>query len=205
MSQINFSDERLRRAVDETKSAIGDRNQNLDRISEDIKQLERYLESCGVRERIEVHLAGGPTVLGEAWEVQETGEGAAEDVSEFTTWEKIANQDRWRIMYLKSRRKGWFCVDAGGFSFEGIPQVLDHRPLIETPAIIRLRASEVLPDLVKAIAANARGPKTLAKESAQSFEEMAEAFEALFGHRQTSQKEKKGEAAAKKPGSKVSE
>ncbi len=175
MPVSQFSDERLRRAVQETKGAIEGRNQNLDRISGDIKQLERYLEEAGVREQVEVHLGGGATALGEAWELQESGEAPAEDVSEFLVWEKLATQDRWRIMYLKTRRQGWWTELVGDFVFEGDPEVIDHKPLIETPAVVRLRASEVLPDLVKSIATNTKGPKTLAKESERFFKLMLKA------------------------------
>ncbi len=114
MATINFADERLRRAVEETKGAIGERNQNLDRISEDIKQLERYLEASGVRETVQLHLAGGPTALGEPWEFELSGETAAEDVSEFLVWDRLADQDRWRIMYLKTRRTGFLVTRAVG-------------------------------------------------------------------------------------------
>jgi len=169
MSAIDFSDERLRRAVEETTGAIGERNQNLDRISDDIKQLERYLDESGVRGRVDLHLGGGPSALGEVWEVQEFGETRAENVSEFIVWEKIEGQDRWRIMYLKNRQEGYWTDLTGGFVFEGEPEVIDHRPLIETPAVVRLRAIEVLPDLVKAIADNTKGPKTRAKEDSKRF------------------------------------
>ncbi|MGO9058887.1 MAG: hypothetical protein ACLQU2_16070 [Candidatus Binataceae bacterium] len=109
-------------------------------------------------------------MLGEPWELQEAGESAAEDVSEFVVWERVSMQERWRIMYLRNRRKGWWNdVIADGFVFEGDAEVLDHRPLIETPAEVRLRASELLPDLLKAIADNVKGPKTRARELDQAF------------------------------------
>src|SRR5258708_885269 len=99
MATTNYSNERLRRAVEETKSAIGERNQHLDALSEDIKQLESYLEASGIREPIKLHCGGGPAAVGEPWEAQELGEVAAEDVSEFLAGEKLATQDRGRIMY----------------------------------------------------------------------------------------------------------
>jgi len=59
-------------------------------------------------------------------------------------------------MYLKTRREGcWDEVIPGLFSFEGEPEVVGHRPLIETPAEVRLRAGEALPDFVAALAAAA--------------------------------------------------
>lgn len=162
LSVNNFNDERLRRAIKDTKSAIAERNRNLDRISEDIKKLERYLDESGVRETIQHCFDSSTTALGEPWELEFAGEAAAEEVSEFLVWEE--RQTRWRITYLKTKRHGGFS-DCIGWYFEGEPEVIDHRPLIEAPAIIRLRASEVLPDLVKAIARITNGPKTRAKES----------------------------------------
>jgi hypothetical protein len=51
--------------------------------------------------------------------------------------------------------------------------------LIETPAPVRLRAAEILPDLLTAIAHNVQGPKTLAKESARSLKAAMKALSRL--------------------------
>jgi hypothetical protein len=58
MAAINFSNERLRRAVEETKSAIGKRNHNLDALSEDIKQLESYLKRLAYENKFNCALMG---------------------------------------------------------------------------------------------------------------------------------------------------
>lgn len=78
--------------------------------------------------------------LGEPWELEFAGEAAAEEVSEF-----LEKQNRWHITYLKTKRHGGFS-DCIGWYFEGEPEEIDHRPLIEVPAILRLRVGEVLPD-----------------------------------------------------------
>jgi hypothetical protein len=159
---IKLNDERLRHAVQEAKSAIEQRLQKLDLVSSDIKQIERYLEESGVRERVEFAFCGGATSPPE-----EDYALASEDY-EYVVWEPLCEKGRWRLMYLKTHRDGSFCVDdlpdindyylgstlTGPYSFEGEPEVLDHRPLIETPAEIRLRASEALPDLLTMIASN---------------------------------------------------
>jgi hypothetical protein len=160
----SFNDERLKRAVEDTKSTIAERNRNLDRISEDIKKLERYLDESGVRERIQHCFDSGQVVLAEPWELEFAGEAAAEEVAEFLIWEE--RQGRWRITYLKRKRCGGFS-DCVGWYFGDEQEVIDHRPLIEAPAIIRLRASEVLPDFLMAVAENMTGPKTRAEKSRQ--------------------------------------
>ena len=141
MATINFADERLRRAVEETKGAIGERNQNLDRISEDIKQLERYLEASGVRETVQLHLAGGPTALGEPWEFELSGETAAEDVSEFLVWDRLAVPRPLAHHVPEDSPHRIFGATRAGWVFSADVEVLDRRPLIETPAVVRLRAS----------------------------------------------------------------
>src|SRR5579863_6818524 len=83
----SFNDERLKRAVEYTKGTIAERNRNLDRISEDIKKLERYLDESGVRETIQHCFDTSTTALGEPWELELSGEAAAEESSEFVTWE----------------------------------------------------------------------------------------------------------------------
>jgi hypothetical protein len=163
----SFNDDRFKRAVEDTKSTIAERNRNLDRISEDIKKLERYLDESGVRETIHHCFDSSTTALGEPWEFEFAGEAAAEEISEFLIWEE--RQGRWRITYLKRKRRGGFS-DCIGWYFGDEQEVIDHRPLIEAPAIIRLRASEVLPDFLMAVAENMTGPKTRAKKSKEQWD-----------------------------------
>jgi hypothetical protein len=157
MSKFQFSDERLQKAAAEGKSALEQRIQKLDKISNDIRQLERYLEESGVRERIEHKFSGGACCVGDLEALKEFGENPAEEVCEYLVWEKSDNPDRWRLTYVKTRRDGWFsdCIP-DGFSFEDEPKKVDHRPLIETPAEVRLRAGEALPELFAAIANNTK-------------------------------------------------
>jgi len=157
MEKIELNDERLRHAVREAKSAIEQRLEKLDRVSSDLKQIERYLEEYGVKERVTLEFSGGQTALG-----SEDYELATEDL-EYIAWEQFGGKDRWRLTYLKTHRDGSWTIDdldmdgegyGDGFCFVGEPEVLDHRPLIETPAETRLRAVEALPDLVATIASN---------------------------------------------------
>jgi len=157
MSKFQFSDERLQKAAKEGKSTLEQRIQKLDKLSGDIKQLERYLEDSSVRERIEYQFSQGCCCVGDRFALKEFGENPAEQVCEYVVWEKLDNQDRWRLMYLKTRQDGWFSdVHPDGFFFEDELKVLDHRPLIETPMEVRLRAGEELPELLAAITANTK-------------------------------------------------
>jgi hypothetical protein len=149
-----FVDERLERAVEDAGATLDKRLEKLDQVSHDIKELERHLEGSGIRERIEFRFDGGTYAVGDPELGKEIGGGAAEETNELLIWEQVATQNRWRIMYLKTRREGcWGEVIPGLFSFEGEPEVVGHRPLIETPAEVRLRAGEALPDFVAALAA----------------------------------------------------
>lgn len=145
-----FSDERLQKAVNEAWSALDQRLDKLNRISHDIKELERHLEASSVRERIEHRFGGSASGVGSEAEFVaacEAGGGPAERIDEYITWEM--NGERWRVMYLKTRQEGFLDeVVPRLFLFEGEPQVVDHRPLIETPAEVRLRAGDALSDFV---------------------------------------------------------
>src|SRR5260370_571963 len=157
-----FSDERLHRAVDDAAAALDQRLAKLNQVSGDIKALEKHLEASGVRDRIEFKFGGGSYAIGDPAEAQETGGGPAEEVIESIVWEQVATHDRWRIMYLKTQRDGcWDEVIPGLFSFDGEPKVTDHRPLIESPAEVRLRVAESHPDFVTAIAEKATPRQTL--------------------------------------------
>lgn len=146
---------------------------------------EHYLEESGVREAVGLHFDGGPAMVGQEHELREAlntiEEAPAQDISEFIMWEKLATQDRWRLVYLKNRREGyWF---EGDYVFQRDPGVLDHRPLIETPGEIRLRASEVLPDLVEAVADKVKGPHTRLREFHQVFSKALKAISKEKGRR----------------------
>jgi hypothetical protein len=161
MSKFEWHDERLRAAIDESRSAIQMRLRELDRVSHDIKEFERFLEESAVRERTQHMFAESSHAIGDPIDAQEYGESAAEEICEYIVWEKLANSDRWRLMYSRTHRDGWFSADSmeevpGGFVFEGEPKVLELRPLIETESDVRLRASEALPNLLNLIAANTK-------------------------------------------------
>jgi hypothetical protein len=100
-------------------------------------------------------------------------------------------------MYRKTRREGWFTELTGGFMFQGEPEIIDHRPLIEAPAVVRLRTVEVLPDLVKAIADTTKGPKTRAKEASKSFAKAMKVYLRAMSKPVTEEK-KKNPAAKQK-------
>jgi hypothetical protein len=161
MSKFEWHDDRLRAAIDESRSAIQMRLQKLDRVSHDIKVLERFLEESGVRERTQHLFDDHSHAVGDPVDAQEYGESAAEELCEYIVWEKLENADRWRLMYLRTHRNGWFSVDymeevPGGFVFEGEPKVLELRPLIEAESDVRLRAGEALPNFVNLIAGNTK-------------------------------------------------
>jgi hypothetical protein len=152
----NFNDERLQRAVEEAASTLEARLVKLNQVSHDIKELELHLEGSSVRERIDYQFSGGGYAVGDPADAAESGGGAAEELIEWIAWEQAAKAGRWRIMYIKTVREGcWDEVISGLFHFEGEPKVVDHRPLIETPAEVRLRAGDALPDLMVAIASRA--------------------------------------------------
>ncbi|MFZ2060336.1 MAG: hypothetical protein WAU82_04955 [Candidatus Binatus sp.] len=161
MSKFEWHDERLRTAIDKSRSAIQTRLQELNRVSHDVKEFERFLVESAVFERAQYMFVNDSHAIGDPIDAQEYGESAAEEICEYIVWEKLVNSDRWRLMYLRTHRYGWFSVDdmeevPGGFVFEDEPKVIELRPLIETESDVRLRAHEALPNLLNLIAANTK-------------------------------------------------
>jgi hypothetical protein len=119
---LTFNSFALQEAYREVSDTIERFPENLNCVSEDVKKLEKYLEQSGVRVPVQ----------------HEIGTSCRESLR----WDEAPDSDRrWRIMYYSVADDvlGW-----------GIPETT-YKPLIETPAPIRLRAYPHLPDLLRAV------------------------------------------------------
>jgi hypothetical protein len=130
-----------------TLSTVGARveqfTQTLDAISEDIKSIEKWLQDSGVRIQVEVEYSWTiPSGLsGEVTRVESTVRSLA--------WAPSSEGKVWRIQWIEY-------VDHGFWDGQEVHrlerQAKAHRPLIETPAAIRLSLDETLARLVEEIA-----------------------------------------------------
>ena len=159
MSKIRpeVGDPSLRAALAEVGPHIENYQQNLDTISRDIKAVEQYLSSSGVRVSAFVNLGYSEMLA----------DGAKEDVMgnysgpvirdvERVEWGPIDDSDRWRLNYFKFRRFGEMemveKIAIFGPNYQGDSLMLERKPLIETPVETRIRGHKVLSALVRAVA-----------------------------------------------------
>jgi hypothetical protein len=151
-----FSNPRLQQVFDEAAPRLEGFQAQLNRISEDIKSLEKYLEASGVRLELSVRFETSETVLDDPPDVTGNYCGAIHQDAAYVEWAPSEPGGRWRVMYKKVRSHGEIdlCEEIiiGGPTFNRDSEVLDLRPLIETPAATRLGAYKALPDLLKKVA-----------------------------------------------------
>ena len=126
----SFNSPALTGAVEETAAQVQGFTQNLDKMSADIKKLEEYYLTSGIRVVVEAPISTGESVL---W-TNEWGLTPEE-------------HDRWRIVYL--RQACTWHPEYETYVADG--EIEEYRPLIEIPVAVRLRAYRALPDLVREI------------------------------------------------------
>lgn len=140
-----FHDPRLQEALEIAKPHIEGFPSNLDRISEDIKTFEEYLNDH-VSEVIEFELSSGDCEYSE----DAPGLYHVERETEHLVYGRSGK--RWRVFYKKVQWEGEDGDDSS-FSLEWkVAHFRESRPLIETKAQVRIRASKVLPDFLKKVA-----------------------------------------------------
>jgi hypothetical protein len=147
------SDPALQAALDEAGPNIENYHANLDGVSSDIKSVEQYLASSGVRMQAEVRLPGKGIELEDEMDVLENYSGRIWQDEETIRWAvDPKNPDRWRVIWTCRRKWGELelCenVAIAGPTFNGPVEPLDEKPLLETPVAVRIRAHKQLGKLV---------------------------------------------------------
>jgi hypothetical protein len=148
------SDGALRAALDRVGPHIENYNATLDAISKDIKAVEQYLLSSGVRLNAYVEIGrnkGFPE--GEGWDGSDNYSGPIYCDVENIEWAPSDDSgERWRIMYAKFRWHGemeiYERIVFHESTFNGPNETLEWKPLIETPVAIRLQGHKHLAELV---------------------------------------------------------
>jgi hypothetical protein len=158
-----FHDPRLQAAIDEVGADIQGLAAGLDRISEDIRRLESLLQRAQIPFAVEHRFETGSLEPTEPLFSMENYGGEATRTDEFVSWARVEPSGRWRLMYRREKLTFTLQIVEGMLLEEpvpiGEPETEEHRPIIETPVQIRLRAHRALADLVRTIAAESKvGP-----------------------------------------------
>jgi hypothetical protein len=149
------SDAELRAALDRVGPHIENYHENLDLISKDIKSIEQYLTDSGLRHRASVTIDHSDSFPeGEAPDELDNYSGPLYRDEELIEW-GADKGERWRVMYVKTRQSGYLelCerIAIVGPSFNGPCDEVERKPLIETSAVVRLKAHKKLSKLVTAV------------------------------------------------------
>jgi hypothetical protein len=145
----------LRDAVAEASQRVNSYTDTLDTISADIRNIEKWFDSSGVRLKMQVTLdksevsclPHGTIVMD--WDAPEVTDNS--QTVETVEWAPMAD-GRWRLLYREAFHE-WTCLEL--YAVNGDRKITDRqcRPLIETPASVRLRVLPALAELVQAVAA----------------------------------------------------
>lgn len=132
--------------------------ETLDHVSDDIRAVEQWLQASGIRVRVEHVYRTDHEFDDEAVKAysaaldrrpppDELEPPPAWLVSHALAWTPESNDRQWRILYISRRADG----KLGGADWTD-PQLLVSRPLIETPATVRLGIGNALEKLIEEIA-----------------------------------------------------
>jgi hypothetical protein len=143
----------LRDAIAEAAPRVNGYTDTLNNISDDIKNVEKWLDSSGVRVTVQVTLHESevnetPQVLSLAGDSEVTDYSQTVETVE---WAPMAD-GRWRLLLREACHK-WTALELIGVTSDTKITERQCRPLIEAPASVRLRVLPALAELVKAVAA----------------------------------------------------
>jgi hypothetical protein len=155
-SRPTFSDPELQKTLEHVAPRIDTFQASLDALSEDIKSLEKYLDASSVRMEFARIFDGSSVITDEPEDVMGNYSGGIHQDSESVEWAADKTSGRWRLLYKRERAHGELelCENIAicGPTFNGPTEVLELKPLIETPLTVRLRARKVLPMLLEDVA-----------------------------------------------------
>lgn len=155
-----FFDSHLQEIAEQSASKISSFRANLDAVSSDIKNLERWLRESGVCLPFRVQ-------LDQRYEFSEPDRhniandfyhGPARQITEQLAWDCHEPSGHWRIIYLREAAEAQILLDEGVVDqiSVGKGEVEEFRPLIEMSGQIRLRAYKKLSNLLSAISEGIR-------------------------------------------------
>jgi hypothetical protein len=160
---MKFSSLELQKAVAEAASALEERDQVRNQISNDIKELEGYLEGLKLTEPF--RLALGKSLYSDlpdrevALSLEFTGGAGGKIREEALAW-SADPKGRFRLMYEITEWDGGIDVDlpGGPYYWDDATETRESRPLIETKLETRTQMHESLPRFVRELAAKYSRP-----------------------------------------------
>jgi hypothetical protein len=150
MNLPDFQHPSLKRTVARTAPRIEAFTATLDRVSQDIRAAEKWLRDHQVRIEAEAvyHTSSLQT---ERPDALESGTAPVTQVTRAVGWAETLDGKAWRLQFREYHAEGVVHLEHG-VALDP-PRLAHSRPLIETPAAIRLEAVDTLPRLLEKIAA----------------------------------------------------
>ena len=156
-----FSNQELQSAISKASPILEGVDEARNRVSNDIKALEAYLQSLGLKTSFRLSLGEGFVAKRGAEQSEEEfrasleeGSALAECKEEALLWDQDGSSQKFRLLYEVKRWEGYLEVDAPGGPWFRIDDTLqrESKPLIETKFEIRQRMHQNLPDFVVSFA-----------------------------------------------------
>jgi len=156
-----FSSQELQNAVATARPILAGVDEARNRVSNDIKTLEKYLQSRDLRWSFRFSLGEGFVAKSGADQSEEEfrasleeGSALAECKEEALLWDQDGRSERFRLLYEVKRWEGHLEVDAPGGPWFRNDDTLQRemKPLIETKFEIRNRMHANLPDFLASLA-----------------------------------------------------
>ncbi len=143
-----FNSEELSNSIQSLSKKAQNIIQKLDRISEDIKSLEGWLQENNICFEVDIQLRGQQVLTQKEKEfVQKKGVYAEVQGEEFIHYKRDQSSGKFRIMYQRIL----IIESMSGHVPPGFDGIIINKPLIEAPVEVRVLAEKKLPELVRAI------------------------------------------------------
>lgn len=150
----SFNSYDLHKAVEAASEKLNLFQNDLNRISEDIKKLEGHLVRKGINVPARVLCAEEFNVDRITEDMDFGAYGYGTLVEHYVSWEET-EKSGFRLMYTHLRQQNCARTLRRGnrvpHGDEGEVEIVEKRPLIETKAAVRMQAHEHLPKLVEAL------------------------------------------------------
>jgi hypothetical protein len=152
-----FSSPELQKAINDVRPVLEGADEARNRVSNDIKSLEQYLQDLGLKCSFRYTLGKGFVPENDQYVqhfLEESGSADGAVKEEALVWGPDCNGNS-RLLYELSRWNGCLAIDipGGPLFWDEATLSRDAKPLIETKFDIRKRMYNRLSDFVKALAA----------------------------------------------------
>ena len=157
-TSVHFHSDDLQKAIAETAPVLENLEGIRNKVSQDIKNLEDYLQKIGVNTPFRLFFGKcfvppeDQSDCDTRFMLEESGSGSGEIHEECLAWDQDKT-GKFRLLHELNRWEGGVEVDAPGgpFFWNNDTHSCQSRPLIETKFEVRKRFSKELPRFVRAL------------------------------------------------------